>query len=119
MDYMSGALYHVKFMVISLYRENLTQDKMELLILAAVVVAVLVFCYILWRDSKKRYQAYMESVKDLNTKLDALLAGYDEMDKELDNAEDAMRNIDKEIDEVKQFRNMLLSLPHQKSSLNN
>ena len=61
----------------------------------------------------------MESIEDLNSKLEALLAGYDEIDKELDNAEDTMRNIDKEIDEVKQLRNMLLSLPHQKSNLNN
>lgn len=92
---------------------------MELLIMAAVVVAAVVFCYILWRDSKKRYQAYMKSIEDLNSRLEELLAGYDEMDKELDNAEDAMRNIDEEIDEVKKLRNALLSLPHHKKSLNN
>ena len=91
---------------------------MELLIIAVVVLAALVFCFILWRDSRKRYQAYMESIEDLNSKLEALLAGYEEMEKELDNAEGAMRNIDREIDEVKQLRNMLLSLPHQKKNLN-
>ena len=36
-----------------------------------------------------------------------------------ENAEDAVRNIDKEIDEVKQLRNALLSLPRQKKSWNN
>ena len=116
---MNGALFHVKFMMISLYWENLTQEKMELLFWAVVVVAALVFCYILWRDSRKRYQAYMKSIEDLNSRLEELLAGYDDMNKELDNAEDAMRNIDEEIDEVKKLRNALLSLPHQKKSLNN
>lgn len=92
---------------------------MELLILAIVVLMALFVCLLLWRDSKKRYQAYMKSIEDLNSRLEELLAGYDEMDKELDNAEDAMRSIDEEIDEVKKLRNALLSLPHQKKSLNN
>lgn len=92
---------------------------MELLILSIVVLVALVICLLLWRDSKKRYQAYMKSIEDLNSRLEDLLAGYNEMDKQLDNAEDAMRNIDKEIDEVKKLRNALLSLPRQKKSLNN
>ena len=61
----------------------------------------------------------MKSIEDLNSRLEELLAGYDEMDKELDNAEDAMRSIDEEIDEVKKLRNALLSLPLHKKSLNN
>ena len=92
---------------------------MELLILSIVVLVALVICLLLWRDSKKRYQAYIKSIEDLNSRLEELLAGYDEIDKELDNAEDAVRNFDKEIDEIKQLRNALLSLPHQKNSLNN
>ena len=92
---------------------------MELLIIAIVVLVALVVCFLLWHDSKMRYQAYMKSIEDLNSRLEELLAGYDEMDKELDNAEDAMWTIDKEIDEVKQLRNALLTLPHQKKSLNN
>ena len=92
---------------------------MELLILSIVVLVALVICLLLWRDSKKRYQAYIKSIEDLNSRLEELLAGYDEIDKELDNAEDAVRNFDKEIDEIKQLRNALLSLPHHKKSLNN
>ena len=92
---------------------------MDLLILSIVVLVALVVCFLLWRDSKKRYQAYLKSIEDLNSRLEELLAGYDKMDKELDNAEDAMRNIDREIDEVKKLRNALLSLPHQKKSINN
>ena len=42
----------------------------------------------------------MKSIEDLNSRLEELLAGYDEMDKELDYAEDAMRSIDEETDEV-------------------
>ena len=90
-----------------------------LYIFIAVIMMALVICFILWRNSKKQSQAYLKEIENLNSRLEALLASYDEMEKELDDAEEAMRRIDKGIGEVKQLRDILLTSHPPKTTLNN
>ena len=83
---------------------------MELIIFAAILVVALGVCYALWRDSKKQHEVVMKEVNALKSQLEGLLADYDEMEKEVDEAEEAMRKIDEEIEFEQELNRVLLAL---------
>ena len=83
---------------------------MELIIFAAILVVALGACYALWRDSKKQQEVVMKEVNALKSQLEGLLADYDEMEKEVDEAEEAMRKIDEEIEFEQELNRVLLAL---------
>lgn len=83
---------------------------MEIIIFAAILVVALGVCYAMWRDSKKQHEAVMKEVTTLKSQLEGLLADYDEMEKEVDEAEEAMRRIDEEIEFEQELNRVLLAL---------
>ncbi len=69
----------------------------ELIIFSAILVLSVIAHYFFWRDSKKRYEEYMEQVKVLNERLNQLEANDMEIDRMLDTADGDVEKMGKEI----------------------
>ena len=73
----------------------------ELIIFSAILVLSVIAHYFFWRDSKKRYEEYMEQVKVLNERLNQLEANDIEIDRMLDTADGDVEIMGKEIDALR------------------
>lgn len=69
----------------------------ELIIFSAILVLSVIAHYFFWRDSKKKYEEYMERAKDLNERLKQLEANDFEIDRILDATDGDLEKMGKEI----------------------
>lgn len=70
----------------------------EVVILAAILVISVIVHVILWRDSTKQHKAIMKDFQGLIERLHQLEANYDDMDNELDLADEDVERIGRDIE---------------------
>ena len=90
-----------------------------LIIFTVVLVLTIVAHFLFWRDSKKRYENFYKEVVTLKSSLQSLLDGYDAIEKEMGEAENAMQRLDAEIEFGQKMHQVLLALNNKISSLEN
>ena len=76
----------------------------ELIIFSAILVVSVILHLFFWLNSKKRYKDYMKRQEALNKRIEQLEASNEEMDRVLDDAEDAMARIDEGIEDLRSGR---------------
>ena len=74
---------------------------LELIILSVVLVLTVVAHFFFWRDNKKRYGEFMKQLDALKETLKQLEANDIEIDKMLDDAEEAIDRIDEGIEDLR------------------
>ena len=82
-----------------------------LIIFSAILVLSVIAHYFFWKDSKKRYSEYMKRVEALNERIKQLEASDNEIDKMLDEAENAIGRIDEGIEDLRSGRFMKREKP--------
>lgn len=85
--------------------------SIELIIFSTILVFSVVAHFFFWKDSKKRYDEYMKRVEALNERIEQLEASDNEIDKMLDEAENAMGRIDEGIEDLRSGRFMRKEKP--------
>lgn len=76
----------------------------ELIIFSAILIVSVILHFLFWLDSKKRYAEYMKRQEDLNKRIEKLEESHGEMDRMLDDAEEAIDRIDKGIEGLRKRR---------------
>ena len=82
-----------------------------LIIFCVVLVLSVAAHFFLWRDGKRRYDETIRRIASLNKKLMQLEANNVEIDKMLDEAEDAIDRIDEGIEDLRSERFMRMEKP--------
>lgn len=82
-----------------------------LIIFSAILVLSVIAHLFFWLDSKKRYADYMQKQEALQKRIVQLEESNQEMDKMLDDAEDAIDRIDEGIEELRTGRFMRTGKP--------
>ena len=85
--------------------------SIELIIFSTILILSVVAHYFFWKDSKKRYSEYMKRVEALNERIKQLEASDNEIDKMLDEAENAIGRIDEGIEDLRSGRFMKREKP--------
>ena len=85
--------------------------SIELIIFSTILVFSVVAHFFFWKDSKKRYDEYMKQADALKKKIEQLEASDNEIDKMLDEAENAMGRIDEGIEDLRSGRFMRKEKP--------
>ena len=83
----------------------------ELIIFSAILVVSVVLHLFFWLDSKKRYADYMKQQEALNKRIEQLEDSNVEMDRMLDDAEEAIVRIDEGIEDLRSGRFMRMDKP--------
>ena len=76
----------------------------ELIIFSAILVVSVILHLFFWLDSKKRYADYMKRQEALNKRIEHLEESNVEMDRMLDDAEEAIDRIDEGIEDLRSGR---------------
>ena len=82
-----------------------------LIIIAAILVASVIVHYFLWMDSKRRYEENMKEAEAIKERIRQLETSTQEMDKMLDDAEEAIDRIDEGIEDLRSGRFMRREKP--------
>ena len=76
----------------------------ELIIFSAILVVSVILHLFFWLNSKKRYKDYMKRQEALLKRIEQLEESNVEMDRMLDEAEDAIDRIDEGIEDLRSGR---------------
>lgn len=76
----------------------------ELIIFSAILVVSVILHLFFWLNSKKKYKDYMKRQEALLKRIEQLEESNVEMDKMLDEAEDAIDRIDEGIEDLRSGR---------------